>query len=374
MGLINLILLVKEALRECGRGLDSTDTLATQTGFILSMRGGAAMLLAGDIGGTKTDLAIYSPESGPREPLAQAEFPSGSYPSLEAIVREFLAQTGAVVEHACFDVAGPVIAGRAKVTNLPWVVEAAKIADELSLKSVHLLNDLEAIARAVPILQPGDLHTLSAGEPITGGAIAVIAPGTGLGEAFLTWDGTCYQAHASEGGHADFAPTSSIQVGLLEYLLERYEHVSYERVCSGIGIGNIYDYLRDRGVIPESPELARRLSEVSDRTPLIVDAGLRSEAPDPLCRATIDTFLDILGAEAGNLALKVLATGGVYLGGGIPLHVLPALEDGRFLRAFRAKGRFADLLARIPVHVIVERAALIGAASYGLAFDRDGGA
>lgn len=331
------------------------------------------MLLAGDVGGTKTDLAIFSDDAGPRVPIAQAEFPSGKYSSLEAIASEFLARTGLSVDRACFDVAGPVIAGRAKVTNLPWVVEEENLARELGLKSVRLLNDLEAIALAVPILQPEDLHTLSRGEAVEGGAIAVIAPGTGLGEAFLTWDGSRYRAHASEGGHADFAPTTPVQLGLVQYLLARHDHVSYERVCSGIGIGNIYDYLRDSAYAPEAPELASRLSQMSDRTPLIVEAGLRSSAPDPLCRATVETFLEIFGAEAGNLALKVLATGGVYLGGGIPLHVLPALEDGRFLRAFRAKGRFAELLTRVPVHVIVARAALIGAASYGLALTRDDG-
>jgi glucokinase len=324
------------------------------------------MLLAGDIGGTKTDLAVFSAEAGPRTPLAQAEFPSAKYSSLEAVVTEFLAQINLPVDRACFDVAGPVIDGRAKVTNLPWVVEEAKLAQELKLTSVRLLNDLEAIAHAVPILQPDDLHTLSPGEPVSGGARAVIAPGTGLGEAFLTWDGARYHAHASEGGHADFAPTNPTQVGLLQYLHERFDHVSVERVCSGIGIANVYDYLRDSGYAPESLDLARKLVAASDRTPLIVEAALHVITPDPLCVATIETFIDILGAEASNLTLKVLATGGVYLGGGIPLRVLPVLEDGRFMRAFRRKGRFADLLERVPVHVIVARAALIGVARYGL--------
>jgi glucokinase len=324
------------------------------------------LLLAGDIGGTKTDLAIYSAEGGPRRPLAQAEFHSASYPSLKAIVKEFLAKVDQPVDRACFDVAGPVIAGHAKITNLPWEIDETTSRQELGLRSVRLLNDLEAIARAVPILTPDDVHTLNPGEPTPGGTIAVIAPGTGLGEAFLTWDGSGYRAHASEGGHADFAPSDPTQIELLQYLRERYEHVSYERVCSGIGIPNIYEYLRDSGFGRESPEFSELLGAGADRTRLILDAALRPTAPCPLCIAALDIFIAVLGAEAGNLALKVFATGGVYLAGGIPLRVLAALDKGGVLEAFQRKGRFADLLADVPIHVIVCRAAIIGAASLGL--------
>lgn len=324
------------------------------------------MLLAGDIGGTKTDLAVYSQASGPRTPLAQAEYPSANYPSLEALVREFLTRTSLPIERACFDVAGPVIDGRAKVTNLPWVVEETRLSRELGLKAVHLLNDLEAIARAIPLLMPSDVHSLNPGETVAGGAIAVVAPGTGLGEAFLTWDGQRYRAYPSEGGHADFAPTEPIQIGLLEYLLGQYDHVSYERVCSGHGIPNLYRYLLDRGVASESPDLTARIAAARDPTPLILQAGLEGRAASPLCAAALDLFVSILGAEAGNLALKVLATGGVYLAGGIPPRIIPALADGRFMAAFRRKGRFADLLDRVPVHVVLAQAALIGAASHGL--------
>ncbi|HUX88842.1 MAG TPA: glucokinase [Chloroflexota bacterium] len=324
------------------------------------------MLLAGDIGGTKTDLAVFSTEAGPRKPLAQAEFPSSQYSSLEEIVRKFLSQNSFPIDRACFDVAGPVIGGRVKTTNLPWVVEEAKLAQEMDISTVRLLNDLEAIALAVPILEPDDLETLNSGEPVKGGSVAVIAPGTGLGQAFLTWDGHGYRAYASEGGHADFAPTNTIQIGLLQYLQERFGHVSYERVCSGIGIPSIYEYLRDRAYAPESSALAARLAATTDRTPLIVESAVRQGEPDALSLATIQTFVDVLGAEAGNLALKVLATGGVYLGGGMPLHVLPILKNGRFLKAFQDKGRFAELLARMPIHVITCRAALVGVAHYGL--------
>lgn len=324
------------------------------------------MLLAGDIGGTKTALAVYSSAAGPRAALAQAEFPSTGYPDLPAIVRVFLAQVKLPVGRACFAIAGPVIGGSAKTTNLPWLVDAAALGEELGFSEVHLLNDFEAIARAVPALDKEDLYCLNAGESVPGGAIAVIAPGTGLGEAFLTWDGQRYLAHASEGGHADFAPIDATQIGLLRYLTDRFDHVSFERVCSGIGIPHIYDYLRDSGYAPETPEIASQLASISDRTPIIVEAALHPAAPCRLCAATLDVFVSILAAEAGNLTLKVLATGGLYLGGGIPVRMLPALERASFMQAFRRKGRLGELLARVPVQIIVSPAALIGAATYGL--------
>lgn len=326
------------------------------------------MLLAGDIGGTKTSLAIISPDAGPRSPLAEATLPSGQYASLDALVRAFLAQPGLPpIERASFGVAGPVTAGQATITNLPWMLNEADLAHTFKLTSVRLLNDLEAIAYAVPNLQPADLYTLNTGEAIPGGAMAVVAPGTGLGEAFLTWDGTRYRAHPSEGGHADFAPTNLFEIELLRYLSQGLDHVSYERVCSGRGLPNIYAYLNDSGFADESPWVAAQLADAKDPTPVIVSAALRPTAPCPLCVATLNAFVDILGAEAGNMALKVLATGGVYLGGGIPPRILSFLERSPFLEAFRRKGRFADLLARVPVHVIRNpNVALLGAACYGL--------
>src|SRR5690242_13294389 len=232
------------------------------------------MLLAGDIGGTKTDLAIYSVEGGPHEPLSQTEVHSADYPSLQALVKEFLAKVKTPVERACFDVAGPVIDGRVKITNLPWVMDEVTLANDLSLKSVRLINDLEAVARAIPTLRPSDVRTLNAGQPIQRGAIGVIAPGTGLGESFLTWDGLKYVAHGSEGGHADFGPTDERQIGLLRYLIERFGHVGVERVCSGIGIPNIYDYLRDVERIPENPEVAQLLANAEDRTAVIANSAI----------------------------------------------------------------------------------------------------
>jgi len=324
------------------------------------------MLLAGDIGGTKTDLAVYSSQTGPLAPLAQTEVHSADYNSLEAIAREFLTKVETPVDRACFAVAGPVIDGRAKITNLPWVIDESMITKELNLQHVHLMNDLEAIAFAIPRLRANDVQTLNAGSPVPNGAIAVIAPGTGLGESFLTWDGSRYVAHSSEGGHASYAPTDETQIGLLAYMLKRFDHVSYEHVCSGVGIPHTYEYLRSSGYAPEAPEVAEAITASRDAVPIIIKFGLDPARPSALCAATLDILISILGDEAGNLALKVLATGGVYLAGGIATHVWPALKGPRFMQAFTRKGRFADLMARMPVHVVMSRAALAGAASYGL--------
>jgi glucokinase len=324
------------------------------------------MLIAGDIGGTKTDLAIYSIEAGPHAPLAQAEFRSADYPSLQAMVSEFLDQVKIPVAYASFDIAGPVIDGRVKTTNLPWAMDEISLAKYLNLESVHLINDLEAVARAIPVLREIDLVTLNEGQSVPTGTIAVIAPGTGLGESFLTWDGSQYLAHSSEGGHSDFAPTDERQIHLLEYLLRRFDHVAVERVCSGTGLPNIYEYLREAEHMPERAEIAKLIASAKDHTKAIVDASSDSQNPCDLCRATIKMLVSILAGEAGNLALKVLATGGIYLAGGVALHLLDALKEPQFMLAFARKGRFKDLMQRIPVHVITARAALIGAASFGL--------
>ena len=328
------------------------------------------MLLAGDVGGTKTVLALFGREDEADAPLAEATFASAEYASLEAVVEAFAASVDLPIERACIGVAGPVVAGEATVTNLPWRMSEACLARALGLSFVRLVNDLEAVAYAVPSLTPDDLLVLNEGQAVPTGNVAVIAPGTGLGEAFLTWDGTRYHAHASEGGHADFAPTNNVQQGLLRYLHQTYEHVSYERVCSGKGMPNIYAFLKESGLAVEPSWLAERLADVEDPVPLIVDAALgdlAGGAPCPLAVATLDTFVGILGAAAGNLALTVLATGGIYVGGGIPPRILPFLERPAFLDALRRKGRFADLLLRAPVRVILNpRAALLGAARFGL--------
>jgi glucokinase len=324
------------------------------------------MLLAGDVGGTKTDLAIFSSEGGPHAPLVQAEVHSADYPSLQAMVTEFLAKVNMRVDRACFDVAGPVIGGRVKTTNLPWLMDEGSLASDLNLRSVHLMNDLEAVARAIPVLRPSDVCTVNVGAPVARGPIGVVAPGTGLGESFLTWDGSQYLAHSSEGGHADFAPTDERQIRLLQYLLTRFDHVSVERVCSGIGIRNIYEYLRDIERIPESADVAPLIAAARDPAAAIIGSAVDLHKPSPLCTAAVETLVSILASEAANLALKVWATGGVYLAGGVPSHVLSVLQQPRFMEWFKRKGRFAELMARIPIHVVIARAALIGAAVYGL--------
>jgi len=325
------------------------------------------LLLAGDIGGTKTALAVISRAAGIRSPLAEATFPSAQYPSLEALVQEFLSGVGLVVDRACFGVAGPVIEGHATITNLPWSIDERQLRSCLGLRVASLLNDLAAVSHAVPTLGHTELHTINAGHPSPCGALAVIAPGTGLGESFLTWEGEGYRPHPSEGGHASFAPVGPEQLALAQYLTAQFDHVSAERVCSGMGIPNIYAFYRDSGRARAPEWLAQKLAASADPTPVIVSAALDAEEPCGLCTATMDTFMAILGAEAGNLALKVMATGGVYLGGGIPIRILPLLMNGRFMEAFRSKGRLSSVLDRCPVHVILNpKAALLGAAQHGL--------
>ncbi len=324
------------------------------------------MLLAGDIGGTKTLLALYDLNGDVRKPVAEAEFHSADYAGLDVIVREFLAREHATAAEACFDVAGPVLGGRAHLTNLPWVLEESHLRDALGLKRVTLLNDLRAIAAAVPHLLAPETVVLNEGTPQPHATIAVVAPGTGLGEAFLIWRDRSYLACPSEGGHVSFAPTTEQQIGLLRYLTKRFGHVSVERVCSGPGIANIYDFLRDADPAAESATFAATLATVHDRTPLISQAGLEHPSENKLASQSLAMFIDILASESADMALKVLATGGLYLAGGIPAHILPLLTVERFMPAFTNKGRFAELLHRVPIRVVTTRAALLGAALHGL--------
>ena len=329
------------------------------------------MLLVGDIGGTKTELAVYASVTTLATPVANELFPSKNYAGLEEIVREFLGKQKVDVDRAAFGVAGPVVDGKATITNLPWIVEAEKLKDDLALKSVLLMNDLESIASAVPFLQASELATLNHGQSVINGPLAVIAPGTGLGEAFLTWGSQNYVAHRSEGGHADFAPMDELQIGLLRYLQPRLDHVSYEWVCSGRGMPNIYAYLKDSNYAPEPSWLAEQLAQAKDPNAVIAQAAMDKTAPDPLCVATIQTFVSILAAEAGNLALKILSSGGLYIGGGIPRHVLPFLQQESFMKTFLDKGRLAEALKPMPVHVILNaKVGLQGAAYRGFAMEQ----
>lgn len=331
------------------------------------------LLLAGDIGGTKTILGIYSQDAGPQRPLAVRTYPSAKYPSLEAIVREFLATVHLPVDQACFDLAGPISGGRATLTNLPWEpIEAPALAEALGLDSVRLLNDLEAIALGITELHPRNLRVLQRHRRVAGGAIAVVAPGTGLGEAFCVWNGHRYLPSPSEGGHGDFAPGNEREAELLLHLQARHGHVSWELVCSGLGIANLYDFLADTGFATESDPVASRIAAAPDRTRAIVEAGMDPQSGSALCAETLRLFSGILGAKAGNLALTVLATGGIYLAGGIPQAVLPLLRSGPFLARLRDKGRLSRLVAAMPVYVIVGPAALVGAATAGLRPPDDG--
>jgi glucokinase len=323
------------------------------------------MILAGDIGGTKTALGIYSRRNGPYKPILEASFPSQDYDSLERIVKEFLTGKDLPLNGASIGVAGPVIGERAKVTNLPWVVEAKSLQEELEGIPVSLLNDLYAIASAIPHLDEDDLETINTGKAIANGAIAVIAPGTGLGEAYLVSDGRHYRACASEGGHADFGPNNELQDDLLIFLRKRYGHVSCERACSGKAIPDLYAFMKDSGRFQEPEWLREKITNVEDPTPIIADSAYKHHVE--LSMAAMDLFVSILGSEAGNMALKVLATGGVYLAGGIPPRILPQLKGGKFMADFTHKGRFTTFLADVPVKVILNpKAALIGAACHGL--------
>jgi len=326
-------------------------------------------VLIGDIGGTKTILAVFSTEAGPRKPLAEKSYPSAGYESLEAIIAEFLMEVHLPVQQACFGVAGPVVDGSAQITNLPWVISVETIKSNFKWTKVALLNDLEAVAYAISILEPEDVLTLSAGEPVRDGNVAVLAPGTGLGEAFLTYQGGRYRAHASEGSHASFAPAGKLQLGLLEFIhAQGHEHVSFERVCSGgLGIPNLYAYLKSIQYAEEPAWLTEKLATSADPSPVIFNAAQDASHPCDLAVATLDLFVAILGAEAGNLALKVLSTGGIYLGGGISPRIINELKRPGFLESIRSKGRFRDLLTKMPVHVILNsKAGLLGAAVYGL--------
>jgi glucokinase len=326
----------------------------------------AIVLIVGDIGGTKTLLALFKRGDDPRKPTVTKEYHSGAFPSLAEIVRRFLSETGETAAVGCFDVAGPVVDGRVHTTNLPWTMDETELARDIGLTRVKLLNDLEAIAEAVPHLASGDLVTLNAGEAEPEGALAVIAPGTGLGEAFLVWSGGQYAACPSEGGHSSYAPVNEQQTALLSYLRAKFGEVSAERACSGMAVGDLYDFFKAASPDKEVRAFATELMKVKDRTPLIAEAGVRERAANPLAAAAIDLFVDNLAVEAGNLALKTLSTGGVYLAGGMPLHVLPLLQTGAFFATFAAKGRLSDVLKRMPVHVVTAQAPLLGATLRGL--------
>jgi glucokinase len=321
-------------------------------------------ILAGDVGGTKTNLALYLREGSALRREELRSFPSGRYPALEAIIEEFLAGRPGV-DSVCIGVAGPVVSGRSRVTNLPWVVDGDSVKKVVGAKRASLINDLQATAFSVPFLPGESLAVLQGGEAEPRGTIAVIAAGTGLGASFLVWGGARYLPVASEAGHADFAPRDEREVRLFRYLKARHGHASVERALSGPGLHAIYRFLLESEKMAESPEVVARLAG-EDPPRVIAQEGLAGASG--ACREALRVFSSLYGAQAGNLALQVMATGGVYLGGGIAPAILPALSEGPFLESFLAKGRFRDFLARVPVRVIRdEMAALLGAARYAFA-------
>ncbi len=320
------------------------------------------MILAADVGGTSTRLALMEAAGSRLTRVVEQIFPSGSHRSLDEIVTQFMAAHRQPIEAACFGIAGPVREGHVETTNLPWEIDAKRLAVLLALETVGVINDLEAHAYGVAALEPTDFHVLNTGAPLAGGNRAIIAAGTGLGEAGFYWDGREYHPFASEGGHADFAPRSELEIELLRFLQARFGRVGVERVVSGPGLHQIYEFLRDTGRGVEPEWLAEAIAR-EDASRVISEAALASRSA--LCAQALDLFVSLYGAEAGNLALKMMATGGVYVGGGIAPKILPKLEDGRFMQAFVAKGRMRPLLEAVPVHVILnDQTGLLGAARY----------
>ena len=319
------------------------------------------MILAGDVGGTKVHLALYDFTNGNLQHTRDERYPAKDYSGLEEIVRIFLGAD--TVTSACFGVPGPVRDGRLRLTNLPWTLDSRELAQHLKIDHVFLINDLEANGYGVAELKADQIYSLAEGDASQIGNRALIAAGTGLGEGILAWNGRIHVPMPSEGGHSDYAPRNEDEIDLLRYLKQKYNgRISFERVVSGMGLTNIYDFLRDvRGM--EEPEwLAERLSS-EDPNAVITELALAAKSE--ICEKALDMFVAAYGAEAGNLALKVLSIGGLYIGGGIAPRILEKLKDGTFMRSFTDKGRLSQLLINMPVRVILEsRAALLGAAAY----------
>jgi glucokinase len=318
----------------------------------------------GDIGATNSRLAFFSERGGRLEPVAEETYPSRRHTNLQAIVQKFLSAHDLPVDAACFGVAGPVRDGRSEAVNLAWAVDARELAQALPRSAVSLLNDLEAHAYGIAMLAPEDFVVLNRGAADAAGNAAVIAAGTGLGEAGLYWDGRQHRPFAGEGGHSSFAPTDPLQVELLNFLSRQFGHVSWERVLSGPGLHNIYRFLRDTGRGEEPDWLTREMHQ-RDAAAIISQAALAGTSA--LCRQALDLFVALFGAEAGNVALKLMATAGVYVGGGIAPKIIRKLTDSTFMDAFVAKGRLKPLLEAMPVRIIMNaEVGLLGAARFAL--------
>lgn len=324
------------------------------------------MILAGDVGGTKVHLSLYEFANGRLQPVRDQKFPAHEFATLDAVVNKFLAedeQQRSKILAACFGVPGPVRDGRLKLTNLPWTLDTRDLQKSLSIQHIFLINDLEANGYGIPELAPDKIFTLHSGDPNAEGHRALVSAGTGLGEALLIWDGKRHQPIPSEGGHCDFAARTDREVALLQYLRRTLNgRVSFERVVSGLGIKNVYAYLRDVEKLDEPQWLKARLA-TEDSNAVIGQCA--EDGSSSICFETMKLFAAAYGAEAGNLALKALAMGGIYLGGGISPKILKTLQNGAFTAAFLDKGRLSPLLQSIPVRVILDdTCALLGAAAY----------
>ncbi len=322
------------------------------------------MIVAGDVGGTKVHLALYGFEHGKLAHVRDEKYPAQEFSGLEEIVRRFLQESGnPEVTAACFGVPGPVKGGRLRLTNLPWVLDSRELSKDLNIAHLFLINDLEANGYGVPELTPAQIFTLNAGDPAAVGNRALVSAGTGLGEGVLVWDGKSHVPMASEGGHCDFAARNPLEMELLQYLMKKLGgRVSWERVISGPGLGNVYAFLRDAKGMDEPAWLKDRMA-TEDPNAVIGEVG--EQCRSELCAKALEIFAGAYGAEAGNMVLKVLAVGGMYLGGGIAPKIMKTMQNGAFMQAFADKGRLSDLLLQTPVHIILEsRAALMGAAAY----------
>jgi glucokinase len=321
------------------------------------------MILAGDVGGTKVHLALYDFTVGKLNYTRDKQYPAKDYSGLEEIVKEFLSADK--VTAACFGVPGPVRDGRLRLTNLPWTLDSRELAAGLGIQHVFLINDLEANGYGIAELSADQIYTLSEGDASQIGNRALIAAGTGLGEGLLTWNGRSHVPYPSEGGHTDYAPRNEDEIDLLRFLKQKYNgRVSYERVISGMGLTNIYEFLREVRGMEEPTWLAERIAAVPDPNSVITEMALAAKSE--ICQKALDMFVSAYGAESGNLALKVLSVGGLYVGGGIAPRILEKLKDGTFMKSFTDKGRLSQLLINMPVRIILEsKAALLGAAAFG---------
>ena len=322
------------------------------------------LVLAADIGGTKSNLGLFEAIGDTLEPVEERQYYSADFSGPGPIFTDFLKHKTTDVSAACLAIAGPVVDGKCKVTNLPWMVDEAELATATGLRTVRLINDLEATAYGLAELDPSSFVDLNPGAKVRPGNAALIAAGTGLGEAILFWDGTKHRPSASEGGHVDFGPTSELEVELYRHFTAKYGRATYDRIVSGPGLLDIYLFLRDSGRGKEPPGLTERL-EGDDPSAVIAHEGLGD--PGGLCGLALGLFVRLYGAEAGNLALGAMAVGGVYVGGGVAPKILPALESGAFMEGFLNKGGMRHLVEKMPVRVVTEpRTALWGAARYAL--------